>query len=147
MAENIYQQYERIGREQFKKYCDTNQEIWNLQFTDGPYDRYDGVMISGYSLVAIEIKKRKHPHDMEWKGEPKGFIFEKTKYDGLKEADADEQFFITIFEDAIVCWNITHMKPNWIKRKYASNHTRQMKMDKEVTYLTLEESSHIIRIK
>lgn len=147
MAENIYQEYERIGREQFKSFCDSNPQIWNLQFTEGAYDRYDAKMYSGYSLIAVEIKKRKHPHDMEWKGEPSGFIFEKVKYDGLKATDSDEQFFVTIFEDAVVIWNITNLNPKWITRKYASNHTRQMKMDKEVTYLKLEEASHIIKIK
>jgi hypothetical protein len=146
MAANNYQEYERIGREQFKKFSETNNQILNLTFSEGEYDRYDGTMLSGYSLVSIEIKKRKHSYNTMWQGQPEGFILEKTKYDGLKSVDCDEQMFITIFDDGIVIWNLTHMKPEWITRKYASNHTRQMKMNKEVTYLTLEQASHIYKL-
>ena len=141
---NIYQEYEQAGRNEFKSWANSNPMIWNLQFSEGEYDKFDGVMYSGYSLASIEIKKRKHNHDTVWPGQPKGFILEKTKYDGLKAVDSDEQYFITIFDDAMAIWNITDMKPEWMTVSYSSNHTRSVKVNKEVCYLPIEMASHII---
>lgn len=142
---NVYQEYEQSGRDEFRLWANKNSMIWNIEFSKGEFDKYDGIMYSGYSLVAIELKKRKHNHTKIWPGNMPGFILEKIKYDGLKAVDADEQFFITMFEDCIVIWNITQLKPEWITRQYATNHTCKEKVNKQVCYLTLEMASHIIK--
>ena len=139
-----YEEFELKGREEFKTWADTNYQIWNLEFSENKYEHIDGYFWSGYSKMSFELKRRKHSSETIWYGTPLGFIMEKIKYDALMESDSDQKLFVIIFDDRTIIWDVTYMKPEWIVKKYACNHSRLTHRDKEVTYLTLENATHII---
>lgn len=153
--ENNYVKYEADGRTLFNNWCFNNSEpIAELQFEANQYSRTDCTFFSGSNFqhrVVAEIKTREHNHNTSFNGTPAGWIYEKGKHDkminNIKAGINTAAYYINIFPDAIVVWNVTELNPTWTRKLCFENHKRENKVMKDVCYLPLSAASHIYKCK
>ena len=134
---DIFQQFENKGRGKFLEFSKTNDRIWAISFSEKRFDSWDVKFFSGLTSFVGEIKNRDIESTKIWPNQPEGFILEKKKYDCLHSHPEETKAFITIFNNELVIWDITKLKPEWIEMKYATTHKRENKRIKVVSYLTL----------
>lgn len=146
--ENDYQKAETKCRKQFSEFvASANTQLWNLIYQKDDFESTDVIMMSGACDVIAELKIRDYYHTKTWNGMPEGWVFEKLKFDALMSSIYSDKYFIIIFRDKVVVWNIESLK-NKIKwqidmlRKSSVGGSLEKK-EKEVTYLPIEWASHI----
>lgn len=136
---------------QFVKKMSTGS-IWDIKYEQANmYSRTDGYYMSAFTEVITELKVRDYNHTNTWNGRPEGWVFEKIKYDALMASEVKDKTFIIIFRDKVCIWNIDQMKDiKWQDELLSSNSVnnpgKSSKRIKTVTYLKIEQASHIFDI-
>lgn len=147
--ETNYEILENQGRKLFMDFALNLPEVDHIHFTQGQFNSTDIYYMSGYAETFSELKTRDYKHTQRWNGTPDGWIFEKHKWNELKAINATahtHSTYINIFQDAMVVWDLTHMKEEemgWFWKKTNKNHLCQEKIWKEVCFLPISKASHI----
>ena len=150
MTPSNYDILETQGRKLFMEFLAKEPtEIDYIYFNKDQFNCTDVYYMSGYSQVVAEIKTRDYDHTMTWRGTPEGWIFEKGKWNEFKAINKTAHtysHYVNIFRDAMVVWDLTHMKEEdmgWKWKLTNKNHLCKEKVWKEVCYLPLNKASHI----
>ena len=141
---------EAQGRSLFSAFTITQPEIKSLIFIEDPFSSIDCNFISGSCYVTSEIKTRDYKHDHFYS--KKGWVLEKTKYDAMmqgqdpNEPTQERAFYINIFQDAIVVYDLSEMFLTFKWELLREEHTSTKKVWKNVAYLPISQAAQITLI-
>ena len=151
--QNKFEIMEQNGRNILLNYFTNNPELQvdQILFEIDNYASTDCVYWSGLSFnkTYAEIKTRSYSKDKTWQAQPQGWIFEKIKWKALQskiKGTTNRACFIVICQDAILIFDVTNKfkEEDFVFYNYSTNYKKQFKKDKEVTWLTNDQASHIL---